>query len=421
MTAHADSPLLVKPPHPSAFAILVIPFGAMGGFVGVALAFLCTKHQLTVQDGALLIASGMFPHVWKFLWGPIADTTLTRKRWYVLSCALCALGVFALAAIPLNKHNLLTLQIVNFVANLACTFLGMSVEGLMAHSTPPDKRGTAGGWFQAGNLGGYGLGGGAGLWMATHLPNSDHPLPWISGAIIAAAFLACIAALKLVPAAPPHARGESLVGAVRHVAFELWHTIKSRGGFFCAILCIIPINTGAASGVLVQAEVAAKWNADEKIVSVVNGWLSGLFSAIGCLVAGYICNRFGSRKVYAAVALLMAATSASMALAPFTPTTYVAFLLLYTFVLGMSYAAFTGFVLDAIGNTAAATKYNAFASLSNAPITYMGLILAWSQGQWGEKGMLLTEAGVAIGALLVLGAVAAVVLPKSRPAGLIKP
>ncbi len=418
MTANADP--LLKPPHPSAFAILVIPFGAMGGFVGVALAFLCTKHELTVQDGALLIASGMFPHVWKFLWAPIADTTLTRKRWYVISCVLCALGVLALAAIPLNKDNLLTLQIVNFVANLACTFLGMSVEGLMAHSTPPDKRGTAGGWFQAGNLGGYGLGGGAGLWMATNLPSAAHPIPIISGAVIAVAFLACIAALALVPEAPPETRGESIIASVRHVAIEMWHTIKSRGGFLCAVLCLIPINTGAASGVLVQAEVAAKWGATENTVSVVNGWLSGLFSAIGCLVAGAICNRYGSRKVYAGVALVMAAISAAMALAPFTPLSYVVFLLIYTFVLGMSYAAFTGFVLDAIGKTAAATKYNAFASLSNAPITYMGLILAWSQGKWGEKGMLFTEAGVAICALLVLGAVAAVVLPRSKAPGVIQ-
>ena len=104
-----------------------------------------------------------------------------------------------------------------------------------------------------------------------------------------------------------------------------------------------------------------------------------------------------------------------MALAPFTRVNYIAFSLVYTFVVGMSYAAFTGFVLDAIGKTAAATKYNAFASLSNFPIMYMGLILAWAQGEWGEKGMLFTEAGVGVVALLVLGAVTAIVLGGRKP------
>lgn len=414
-TVHADpsAVLLIKPRHPIAFAILYLPFGALGGYVGVTLAYLCTRpeHGLSVQDGTVLVASGMVPHVWKFLWGPIADITLTRKRWYVISCVLCALGVMALAAFPLKPASLHLLQAINFIANLACTFLGMSVEGLMAHSTPPDQRGKAGGWFQAGNLGGYGLGGGAGLWMATHLPSADHPQAWISGAAIGACFLACIAALWLVPEAPPETRGKGVATSVRHVALELWDTIKSRGGAFCAILCLLPINTGAAAGILVQAEVAAKWNAGEDTVAIVNGWLSGALSVVGCLLGGFICDRFGSRKVYAAVALAMALMTVTMAFAPQTKPSYVGFLMVYNLLIGMSYAAFTGFVLDAIGKTAAATKYNAFASLSNFPITYMGLVLGWTYKAYGEHGMLLSESAIEVCALLVLGGVAAAMLP----------
>ena len=405
---HADP--VPDPPHPFAYSILILPFGAMSGYVSVAMAFLCTRFELSVKDGALLIASGMFPHVWKFFWAPIADTTLTRKRWYLISCFLCAVGITAMSAIPLGKQNLHLLQLVIFIANLASTFLGMSVEGLMAHSTPADKRGTAGGWFQAGNLGGSGLGGGAGLWMATHLP-----APWMSGAILGVCFLLGSFALFLVPEAPPETRTRSLLGSMGHVAVEFWRMIKTAGGVLCAVLCVLPINTGASLGVLAQAEVAAKWGATENTVSLVSGVLSGVVSAIGCLVAGAVCDVFGSRKVYAGVAFLLAMIAVAMALAPFNRFNYVAFSLVYTFVVGMSYAAFTGFVLDAIGKTAAATKYNAFASLSNFPIMYMGLILAWAQGEWGEKGMLFTEAGVGVGALLVLGAVTAIVLGGRKP------
>ena len=243
MSEESASILPTRVPKPIAFAILIIPFGAMSGFVTVAMAFLGTRFQLTVEDSALLIASGMFPHVWKFLWSPIVDTTLTRKTWHLISVIGCAVGITAISAIHLNPQNLAVLQVVIFTANLASTLLGMSVEGLMAHSTPPERRGRVGGWFQAGNLGGNGLGGGAGLWMATHLPSETNPMPWISGAVLGVAFLATSAALILVPDAAAEYRESSLPRAVFGAASELWHTITSRAGLLCAALCLLPMNT----------------------------------------------------------------------------------------------------------------------------------------------------------------------------------
>lgn len=401
------SPALTVP-HPSAYAALIIPFGAMSGFVSVSMAFLCTRHGLSVEDGALLVASGMFPHVWKFLWAPIADTTLSRKRWYLISVVLCALGITAMSAIPLSKDNLLTLQVVIFIANLAATFLGMSVEGIMAHATPPDRRGRVGGWFQAGNLGGTGLGGGAGLWLATHL--DQH---WLAGAILGGAFLVGSLALLCVPEVAAESRSESLPRAMLAVLVDLWQVIRTRAGLLCATLCLLPINTGAATSVLSQAEVAGKWGAGEDTVALVSGTLNGVISGLGCLFGGEVCARINSRKVYAGVALIMAAVSAGMALSPFTKPNYIAFSLIYAFVVGMSYTAFTGFVLDVIGKGAAATKYNVFASLSNTPITYMGLVLAWAQTRGGEKSMLFTDAGAGLVGLIVLGIAAAALAPRA--------
>lgn len=398
MPAFRDLDPANRPPHPIAYTVLIVPFGAMSGYVSVAMAFMCTRFGLSVEDGALLVAAGMFPHVWKFLWAPVVDTTLSRKRWYRLAVVLCAAGVTAMSAIPMNKGNMRLLEVTIFTANLASTLLCMSLEGMMAHATPAHQRGRVSGWFQAGNLGGTGLGGGAGLWMATHFP-----APWQAGAVLGAVFLAGSVALRWVPEAAAEFRQVSLPRSILGVVLELWGVIRSRGGIICAALCVLPINTGTATNVLSQAEVAAKWGADENTVALVNGVLNGVLSAAGCLVAGAICARINSRTVYIVVALLMAAVSVSMALSPFTRANYIGWSLLYVFVLGLSYTAFTGFVLDAIGKGAAATKYNAFASLSNAPITYMGLVLAWAQTTWGERGMLYTEAAAGVAGVMVLG------------------
>ena len=420
MKTTSDGHLPVRTPPPIAFAILIIPFGAMSGYVTVAMAFLCTRFHLSVEDGALLIASGMFPHVWKFLWAPIVDTTLSRKRWYLISVLGCALGITAMSAVHMSPENRNMLLVVIFTANLASTFLGMSVEGLMAHATTPERRGRVGGWFQAGNLGGSGLGGGAGLWMATNLPNKETPATWIAGAVLGACFLLGSLALLKVPDAKAESRDTSLPRAMVGVAGELWTMIKSKAGMLCAALCLLPMNSGTATNILAQSEVASKWGANEDTVALVNGVLNGVVSAAGCLVAGEICARVNSKKVYSAVAVLMACVSVGMALAPFTRQNYIGFSLVYAFVIGLSYTAFTGFVLDVIGKGAAATKYNAFASLSNTPISYMGLVLAWAQTHWGERGMLFTDAGSNILGLIVLGLVAVVIgsIKKSGTGGL---
>lgn len=402
--------------HPAAYAVLIVPFGAISGYVTVAMAFLCTRHQLSVQDGALLIASGMFPNVWKFLWAPVADTTLTRKKWYVLSVVLCAFGITAMSAIPMDKKNLLLLQATIFATNFFATFLAMSVEGIMAHATPPQNRGRVGGWFQAGNLGGTGLGGGAGLWVATNIPSAAEPQPWMSGAALGLAFLAGSLALFVVPEVKAEGRTGSLPMAIVGVAGDMWRTIKSRAGMLCALLCLLPMNSGTATNVLNQASVAAQWGADERTVALVNGVLNGILSVVGCLVAGEICSRISSRVVYAGVGVLLAGVAVAMALAPQTQANFVIFSLIYIFVVSMSYTAFTGFVLDTIGKGAAATKYNAFASLSNTPIMYMGLVLAWAHSLWGEHGMLYTDAAAGVLGLCVLGIGAFLLAPRSGAA-----
>ena len=71
----------------------------MNGYFSVTLGYLLAQAGVTTQAVAALIAVYFVPQTWKFLWAPVADLTLTRKRWYVLSVALCALGFIALGAI----------------------------------------------------------------------------------------------------------------------------------------------------------------------------------------------------------------------------------------------------------------------------------------------------------------------------------
>ena len=393
--------------HPAVYLVLIIPFGVTNGYVSVTLGYLLAHAGVSAQSVAALVAVYFVPQTWKFLWAPVADLTLTRKRWYLLSAALCMLGLIGLGAIAPQEKSLPLLSAVAFGASLATTFLAMSVESLMAYGTHEAERGRAGGWFQAGNLGGTGLGGGAGLWMAEHLTP-----PWMSAAVLGAVCLACCAALAFILEPPPAPRAATVIGSIREVLRDLWTVARSRRGFLALLICFLPIGTGAATNL--WAAISADWNASANTVALVTGALGGIASAAGCLVGGYLCDRMDRKTAYWVFGLAQALCAVAMAMSPRTEAMYVVFVTLYWFITGLTYAAFSAVVLEAIGLGAAATKYNVFASLSNTPIAYMTLVDGWAHTQGGAGAMLQAEAAICLTGILVFMAAAAMANKTSR-------
>ncbi|HEY8074162.1 MAG TPA: MFS transporter [Labilithrix sp.] len=385
-----------RAPHPIAWTILYVPFGALSGFVQVALTFLATKHGLSISEGALLNGASMLSQWMKWLWAPVVDVTLSARRWYVISTAASAVGVFAMAAIPLGPDTLPRLLVVIAIASLINTVVGMSVEALMASCTPPDQVGRVSAWFQVGNLGGTGLGGALGLYLVQTLPQ-----PWMAGAIMGGLFMACCLVLRFTPDVTSRHESHDALVAVKNVVRDLKTMLRTKGGLLAATLCILPIGTGAAQVVLAQAKVASFWGAGEHEVELMQGLLAGFMTSIGCFAGGWVCQKLRPRTAYAIVCVAMSLATAAMAAGPANVTTYIAGTLVYCFTIGLVYAAFTAFVLEAMGGGSAATKYNVFASLSNFPLWWLGLLLGLAADKYGARGMLLVESvfgvvGVAI-------------------------
>lgn len=411
--------------HPSVFMFLITPFGALSGYLTVAVAFLLAQRHIGVEAIAALIAASLGPNVWKFLWAPIADITLTSKKWYMISAVVTAAGIWATGALPMTAKGLPLLTAVTLVANIACTFMGMATQSLMAHGVPDAEKGRAGGWFQAGNLGGGGLGGGVGLLLAQRLPQ-----PWMSGAILAVLCMACALGLLFVQE-PPRVRTGNVWQAVAGVGRDMWNLARARMGFVALFLCFLPIGSGAASGL--WSAVASDWKASADAVALVTGVVGGLVMAVGSLAGGWVCDRMNRKGAYALFGVLQALCAVAMAIAPHDERQYIVWTTVYAFVTGLTYAGFTAFVLEAMGHGAAATKFSVFASLSNFPIMYMTTIDGAAHTRWtaiatqvgralgnpvlgarladagGASGMLYTEAVVGmIGLLSLLLFVAAV-------------
>lgn len=399
-----------RPVHPVVYLFLIFPFGAMGGYLTVAIAYQLTQAGVGVDEVAALVAVSLLPQTWKFVWAPIADTTLTRKRWYVLAGVISAVGVFVTGAIPAKPASLPLLYVAVLVSNVAVTFLAMASESLLVYNAGADEKGRAGGWFQAGNLGGNGVGGGVGLWLAEALP-----APWMAAAVVAIACALCIAALRFVPEPPPLPRTGHYGRALLAVLKDLWQVARSRAGFLALLICFLPIGSGAASNL--WSAVADDWHASAGTVALVTGVLGGIVSAIGCLAGGFGADRMDRKVAYALYGLLMAACATAMAFAPRTESMYVVFTLTYSFIQGLTYAGFTAVVLEAMGLGAAATKFNVFASLSNMPIAYMTLIDGWAHERWGAAGLLNVEAAIGVLGIVVFLLIALATTRRAAPEG----
>jgi MFS family permease len=396
--------------HPFLFLVLFIPFGAVPGFLTVALAYELKKKGIDTADIAIVVGLSYVCLLLKWLWAPLVDTLLTRKAWYVGSTVVSSLGFWLAGKAAMGEHpSLVAVSAWLTISNFTSTLLAMAVESLMAATVPDDQRGRAGGWSQAGNLGGQGLGGGLSLWLIESAGFSSAA----SGAMLGLLCVLCCAALLWVDDSRPLLKVEGHVEAagrkgvaanLRAIGTDLWALLRSRVGILALLICLLPIGSGAAQNL--WSPIADEWHASADVVAFVTGAMSGLISALGCLVGGWLCDRIDRKAAYCLFGFLLCLAAVGMALYPRTSGQYIFWTSAYAFVVGLCYAAYCAVVLEAIGKTAAATKFSFLSAVSNTPIMLMTFVDGWAQGRWGTNGMLWTEAAIGAAGIAVFAAVA---------------
>jgi len=270
----------------------------------------------------------------------------------------------------------------------------MATDGLMAYNVPDALKGRASGFFQAGNLGGVGLGGGLGIYLSQRLPS-----PWMTGAILAVICLSCSLALFFFNDPKISIREARISNTYKNLFNDVWNTIKTKSGSLGLLLCFLTLCTGAASNLF--SAIGKDWYASADTIALVTGVAGGLLSAVGCLIGGWICDRMDSRNAYLLFGLAGAVCIVGMGYAPRTEMMFIVWTSLYAIATGLGYAGFTAFTLEAIGKGAAATKFNIFTALSNSPIYLMTYIVGIAYTHFGAKGMFNTEAGFAVASVVL--------------------
>lgn len=383
--------------HNAIFLVMYLPYGVCNGFFTVTLAYLLSQSGVSTMAIAGMASLCLLPLTWSIVWAPVTDSFLSYRLWYLLAALVVGGGTMLAGLLPAQPSSLVAFDVLAFATALASTFIGQTTSALAAHNTEVGKEGRTSSWMGAGNIGGNGLGGGLGLWLAHHFPQ----LPWLAAAVLGGVCIAASLALLWIRE-PLHS----------HRTPQIWHTLKnigrdvlvmarSRNGLLAIVLLLMPMGTGAVAGL--WSAVAGDWKAGADLVALVAGAASGVVAALGSLIIGRVGDRLGPKPTYLGSVFLMSAVTLAMALAPRTPMTFLVFALLYAFTNGFMYAVFYMVMLEAMGKACAATKAPVFSNLTNIPILVVTLIDGKAQSRFGSSGMLATEACLGFAAMTVYG------------------
>ncbi len=383
-------------PYPAVFLVMYLPFGIASGYFSVTLGYLLSHAGVSTAAVASVVAILTWLQVGKIVWAPVVDSVWSYRAFYAAACltlAVCVAGSGFVAGVG-------ALSLLAVLIGSAMGLIGVTTNGIMARSSPAGQRGRAGGWSTAGNLGGVGVGGGLGLWIATH-----SGVAWLSAVVLGGLCACGVFALGFV-GEPVHVhRAGALSGTLRNLSGEVWGLVRSRPGALGLLIMVLPMGTGSAANLF--SAVAGDWGASAGLVAVVTGVFSGVVAAGGCLVGGYVCDVIDRRGGYLLAGFAMAVCAVGLVVLPKTPVVFAAFTLVYACVGGMAYGACYAVVLDAAAaGGAAASKCDVLISLSNVPIAAMTMIDGLAQTRFGTDGMLLVEAGAGVLAIAVYVVVA---------------
>jgi MFS family permease len=370
------------------YVLLHLPGGLASGFVSVTLGFVLGSHGVGVAAVSSLVGLYLLPTFLAFAVGPFVDLSLPPRRWYVLANLVTTACFLAFAATPMTAAAVPVLGVLCFGVSAGAVFTGSAATVAMVLTTPNEERGPIAGWAQTANLGGAGLGGGLGLWLASHAGG-----PPVAALTMAAICLICAAPLLLMRI-PPRPLGATLMGRATEMGGAVWTLARTRTGVLAMVVMTIPAALGASAGLLPAA--AASWHASADLVSLVRGVLGGLTTIPGCILGGYLCRRYMHRTVYIWGALAYAGGLGAMALAPHTPFTFAAFVIANGMILGVAFGALSAIIYDALGPRAPATISACLGSLSNLPLMTATVLLGQAEAHLGVNGMLLTEAGLGV-------------------------
>ncbi len=370
------------------FGILYVSQGIPLGFAAITMAAYMRREGLDVEQIGAFIGFFFLPWAFKWAWAPLVDLVRLkrlggRKAWILLCQALMIVTLMAVARIDYAAHFDLLITLV-LVHNFFSATQDVAVDALAINTLGENERATANGVMFAGAFGGQALGGGAAMFVSERW-GFEASLLFVS------LLLASVFAFVLVFVKDPSLSVQvtekfaglwsALVERLRNFARELFAGFfrSGSGPIIGVAFALLPMGAMALSSsvsIALQVDLAMS---DGQIAQL--NIYQTVLAGIGCIVGGWVADRYGQRKMLAVWYLLTtlptlylaSALSAHGGPAGVTIDQYYGASLAFSACMGMHLGTSAAVFMGLTNPLVAATQFTGYMALRNLTISYTNL------------------------------------------------
>jgi PAT family beta-lactamase induction signal transducer AmpG len=363
------------------FGFLYVSEGVPYGFTSVAMVAFMRQHGVSLEVIGAFSAALFLPWAFKWVWAPLIDL-IRLDRWggrraWILGCTTMMLvGLLVVANIDAQQHFLWLLATV-IVLNFFCATQDVAIDSLAVSTLRPDERARGNGFMFGGQYLGIMLGGGAAVFVTD--------LVGFNGALLYVGSL-CLMNVTFVlffvhdpfarPLSPQPLIFRSalthLVAFVQTVYTSFWRS--GPGPIFGTGFALLPCGAMAlAYATLATIQVDYGFNGAQIARLQI---LNTVAAASGCLLGGFIADRFGIKRTIASgfvgtalLSLLLASQISEVGLTQVSPVLFVAVVTTHGLFFGVSYGARSAIFMGMTNPAVAATQFTAFMAMSNLAIS----------------------------------------------------
>ncbi|MBE2216318.1 MAG: MFS transporter [Opitutaceae bacterium] len=425
--------LATKAGRLTAFFALYMTEGIPLGFTATAITFQMRNEGVGPAAIGAFVASLYLPWTFKFLAGPFVDVLSSdrwgRRRMWIIGTQLLMVGAL-MAALPVNFSTELRLfTILIFIHNVFCATQDVAIDALACNVLEEKERGLANGLMFAGANVGQAIGGSCVLYLLAwfSFPTTYY---FVAGTILAVTVFVAVPMRE--PKGPP--RPPSDDDPFTRAAKEVFTFIVAafRAVFLnraaCLGLAFALLPAGAYGlGLALQSTLAVELGMNSTQVANLN-IVTTLVNAGGCVLGGWMSDRFGRRRMLALFVTSMSIPTLYLAMvmyrhhwimpidpnlvdrpvpAPALVAAFWATSIAYAVFNGLMYGTRSALFMDITTPAVAATQFTAYMALLNTVISYSAAWQGFAVERWGYPTTLAID-GVA-------GVVGLVLLPLMKP------
>lgn len=406
----------------TAFFFLYVTEGIPLGFTATAVATQMRRQGLSPAEIGAFVGLLYAPWAWKWLVAPMVDLVYSkrfgrRRGWIVIMQSLMVCGLLVSMNIDYTADLKLYTAIILLV-NIFGATQDVAIDALACATLKKSERGTANGLMFAGAYLGNALGGAGVLFLSAVIGFANAGYLAIAAILFVTIFVSIpLREPKIEEAIEEEApdgvgRVKAIANEISTYAVQVFQIFRSsRAAMFAGLLALLPFGALSLSLAL-GANLAVEFGMSDTDIAKL-ALVAAVVSAGGCVVGGFLSDRFGRRKMLAMYVVGMAVPPLVLAasmysegyIAPIDPTmenrpATPAILIPVFWFTSIGFAVFQGLMfgtrtamfMDVVKPKLAATQFTAYMSLLNVTIWYSATWQGWAIEKHGYPATLAADA-----------------------------